>query len=128
VAALADLDGVEALALGVVEGAIHARDEVAGEPARADQHAMAAGGLPLPLAAEHAEAHVEHAQESDQLGGGEVERLVVDLKPDDRPVGGGHDRLAGAGEAVSKETVASHATRIRDQLPRTSGRDPESTP
>jgi hypothetical protein len=35
-----------------------------------------------------------------QLGGRQLERLVVDEQPDDRPVRGVDDRLAGAGQAV----------------------------
>ena len=38
-----------------------------GEPARADEQAVPARGLPLDLAAEHADLHVEHALEAQQL-------------------------------------------------------------
>ena len=64
-----------------------------GEPARADQHAAAARGLPFHLAAQHAGAEIEHALEPLQPGGGQVQGLVVDEEADDRAVGGVDDRL-----------------------------------
>ena len=70
------------------------------EPARAHEHPVAARGLELDLAAEHAGLHVERALEAEHARGREVERLAVDGQADDRAVGGADDRLAGARQPV----------------------------
>jgi len=70
------------------------------EPPRAHEDAGPAGRPPLDLALEHAGLHIEHTLVAQDLRGGEVERLVVDLQADDRAVRRVDDGLAGAGEAV----------------------------
>ena len=67
---------------------------------RADQHLLAAGGLPQDLAIQRAGAHVEPPVEAQHVRARQPERLVVDEQLDDASVGDAEHRLPGAREAV----------------------------
>ncbi len=75
------------------------------EPLGLQHDDRTAGGAKAHRALQHARAYVEHALVGEQLGLRQHERLLVDVQPDDRPVGRADDRLTGRREAERRLTV-----------------------